>query len=105
MKPQDPVTTLLSNADGTAVTNGKEWLRRIIVTDKPFNGFYQSLDYTYWDRSGALPTLAHYLLLSLPVRLVLTTNYDELLEMTLTALKRYPVKVVQQRDVPRIRAS
>jgi DMSO/TMAO reductase YedYZ molybdopterin-dependent catalytic subunit len=35
-----------------------KWLRRIIVTDKPFNGFYQSLDYTYWDRSGALPTLA-----------------------------------------------
>src|SRR2546421_829005 len=35
-----------------------KWLRRIIVTDKPFNGFYQSLDYSYWDRSGALPTLA-----------------------------------------------
>jgi DMSO/TMAO reductase YedYZ molybdopterin-dependent catalytic subunit len=35
-----------------------KWLRRIIVTDRPFNGFYQSLDYTYWDRSGALPTLA-----------------------------------------------
>lgn len=35
-----------------------KWLRRIIVSDKPFNGFYQSLDYTYWDRSGALPTLA-----------------------------------------------
>jgi DMSO/TMAO reductase YedYZ molybdopterin-dependent catalytic subunit len=35
-----------------------KWLRRIIVTNKPFNGFYQSLDYTYWDRSGPLPTLA-----------------------------------------------
>src|SRR2546423_10982446 len=35
-----------------------KWLRRIIVTEKPFNGFYQSLDYTYWDRSGVLPTLA-----------------------------------------------
>jgi DMSO/TMAO reductase YedYZ molybdopterin-dependent catalytic subunit len=35
-----------------------KWLRRILVTDKPFNGFYQSLDYTYWDRSGPLPTLA-----------------------------------------------
>jgi DMSO/TMAO reductase YedYZ molybdopterin-dependent catalytic subunit len=34
-----------------------KWLRRIIVTDKPFNGFYQSLDYSYWDRSGPLPTL------------------------------------------------
>ncbi|MCA1658008.1 MAG: sulfite oxidase, partial [Verrucomicrobiaceae bacterium] len=35
-----------------------KWLRRIILTSKPFNGFYQSLDYTYWDRSGPLPTLA-----------------------------------------------
>ncbi len=35
-----------------------KWLRRIIVTNRPFNGFYQSLDYTYWDRSGPLPTLA-----------------------------------------------
>ncbi|HVF73171.1 MAG TPA: sulfite oxidase [Chthoniobacterales bacterium] len=35
-----------------------KWLQRIIVTDRPFNGFYQSLDYTYWDRSGPLPTLA-----------------------------------------------
>jgi DMSO/TMAO reductase YedYZ molybdopterin-dependent catalytic subunit len=35
-----------------------KWLRRIIVTDKRFNGFYQSLDYSYWDRSGPLPTLA-----------------------------------------------
>jgi len=35
-----------------------KWLRRIIVTSKPFHGFYQSLDYTYWDRRGPLPTLS-----------------------------------------------
>jgi DMSO/TMAO reductase YedYZ molybdopterin-dependent catalytic subunit len=35
-----------------------KWLRRIIVTHRRFNGFYQSLDYTYWDRAGALPTLS-----------------------------------------------
>lgn len=34
-----------------------KWLRRIVVTDKAFNGYYQSLDYTYWDRSGPLPSL------------------------------------------------
>jgi [acyl-carrier-protein] S-malonyltransferase len=28
---QDPVTTLLSNADGAAVTTGKEWLDRIVA--------------------------------------------------------------------------
>lgn len=49
----------------------------------------------------ALPTLAHYLLLSLPVRLVLTTNYDDLIERALAALKRFPVKVARQEDVVR----
>ncbi len=51
--------------------------------------------------SQARPTLAHYLLMSLPVRFVITTNYDHLLEQTLTALRRYPMPVVRQEDVPR----
>lgn len=35
-----------------------KWLRRIIVTAKPFAGYYQSIDYTYWERTGSgLPTL------------------------------------------------
>jgi hypothetical protein len=51
--------------------------------------------------TAAHPTLAHYLLMSLPVRHVLTTNYDDLLERALSALKRHPVKVVHQADVAR----
>ena len=51
--------------------------------------------------TGAKPTLAHYLLMSLPLRHVITTNYDDLLERALTALKRHPVKVIQQQDVAR----
>lgn len=51
--------------------------------------------------TDAHPTLAHYLLLSLPLRHVITTNYDDLLERTLSALKRHPVKVVHQEDVAR----
>jgi hypothetical protein len=47
----------------------------------------------------SLPTLAHYLLLALPVRHVLTTNYDDLLERALTALKRHPVAVARQEEV------
>jgi DMSO/TMAO reductase YedYZ molybdopterin-dependent catalytic subunit len=35
-----------------------KWLRRIIVTDTAFAGYYQSIDYTYWRRMGELPTLA-----------------------------------------------
>jgi len=52
--------------------------------------------------SGAqrtLPSLAHYLLLSMPIRLIITTNYDRLLENTLEALRRYPLRVVDSKDI------
>ena len=29
-----------------------KWLQRIIVTDRPFNGYYQTLDYSFWKRRG-----------------------------------------------------
>jgi len=29
-----------------------KWLQRIIVTDKPFGGYYQTHDYAYWKRDG-----------------------------------------------------
>src|SRR2546426_8438634 len=34
-----------------------KWLQRIVVTDKPFNGYYQTVDYAYWRRSDAGPAL------------------------------------------------
>src|ERR1700736_5066150 len=34
-----------------------KWLERIIVTDKPFAGYYQTLDYAYWKRRGELAEL------------------------------------------------
>lgn len=34
-----------------------KWLQRIIVTDAPFNGYYQSIDYTYWEERDGLPEL------------------------------------------------
>jgi DMSO/TMAO reductase YedYZ molybdopterin-dependent catalytic subunit len=34
-----------------------KWLQRIIVTDKPFNGYYQTLDYSFWKREGELAEL------------------------------------------------
>lgn len=41
------------------------------------------------------PTLAHYLLLSLPMRYVVTTNYDALVERTLRGLRVPTLKVVE----------
>jgi DMSO/TMAO reductase YedYZ molybdopterin-dependent catalytic subunit len=34
-----------------------KWLQRIIVTDKPFNGYYQTLDYSFWKRDGEQASL------------------------------------------------
>ena len=34
-----------------------KWLQRIVVTTEPFNGYYQSIDYTYWEQRDGMPTL------------------------------------------------
>ena len=30
-----------------------KWLQRIVVTDRPFNGYYQTVDYAFWQREEA----------------------------------------------------
>ncbi len=34
-----------------------KWLDEIVVTDRPFHGYYQSVDYAYWSRSNGEPSL------------------------------------------------
>lgn len=34
-----------------------KWLSRIVVTDRPFQGYFQALDYTVFERRHGLPTL------------------------------------------------
>src|SRR5262245_5080258 len=34
-----------------------KWLKRIIVTDRPFNGYFQTMAYTIWERRHGQPTL------------------------------------------------
>ena len=34
-----------------------KWLTSIVVSDRPYHGFWQSLDYSIWDRSAGSPTL------------------------------------------------
>lgn len=29
-----------------------KWLQRVIITDQPFTGYYQTIDYAYWKRRG-----------------------------------------------------
>lgn len=34
-----------------------KWLQRLIVIDRPFNGYYQTIDYAYWKRDEHGPVL------------------------------------------------
>ncbi|MBV9009169.1 MAG: sulfite oxidase [Verrucomicrobia bacterium] len=34
-----------------------KWLQRIVVTDEPFHGYYQTIDYAYWRRDKSGPVL------------------------------------------------
>src|SRR2546428_2202661 len=34
-----------------------KWLQRIIVTDQPFTGYYQTIDYAYWHRRAEVAEL------------------------------------------------
>src|SRR5438067_2036851 len=34
-----------------------KWLKRLVVVDRPFQGFFQSLDYTRFERVHGLPSL------------------------------------------------
>jgi DMSO/TMAO reductase YedYZ molybdopterin-dependent catalytic subunit len=34
-----------------------KWLQRVIVTDRPFNGYYQTLDYSFWTKRGDMTEL------------------------------------------------
>jgi hypothetical protein len=52
-------------------------------------------------RKSSRPTLAHYLLTSLPVRFFFTTNYDDLLCQSLEALKSWPIRILEEGDIPR----
>ncbi len=34
-----------------------KWLQRIVVAQQPYNGYYQTVDYSYWQRGDAGPAL------------------------------------------------
>jgi DMSO/TMAO reductase YedYZ molybdopterin-dependent catalytic subunit len=34
-----------------------KWLRRLVVTERPFNGYFQSMDYSYFSQLKGLPNL------------------------------------------------
>lgn len=63
------------------------------VTDLVFDLFGET------EKKGVPLTLAHFYLMSLPIRLALTTNYDDLLERALHALRRHCLRIVEESHV------
>lgn len=49
-----PVRAIVAGWYGMASV---KWLRRIIVTDTPFHGYFQTFAYSIWQRQNGLPTL------------------------------------------------
>jgi len=49
-----PARLIVPGAYGMASV---KWLSRLVVTDAPFEGFWQTTDYAWWDRSGPLPEM------------------------------------------------
>lgn len=47
-----PARLVVPGAYGMAAV---KWLSRLLVTDAPFEGYWQTIDYAWWDRSGGLP--------------------------------------------------
>lgn len=51
-----------------------KWLTRIIVVDRPFDGFWQTMDYSQFDRVAGVPTLAP--ITAMRVKSVITSPVD-----------------------------
>jgi DMSO/TMAO reductase YedYZ molybdopterin-dependent catalytic subunit len=49
-----PVRAIVAGWYGMASV---KWLTRIVVTDRPFQGFFQTIDYSYFERRQGLPSL------------------------------------------------
>lgn len=50
-----PVRLLVAGWYGMASV---KWLQRLLVTKHPFHGYFQTFDYSVWDRSQGVPSLA-----------------------------------------------
>jgi len=55
--PPEPGAPLRAVVGGWYGMASVKWLSRLLVVTKPFQGFFQSLDYTYFRREGGLPTI------------------------------------------------
>ena len=55
MARSNPSPVLRAIVPGWYGTASVKWLQRLIVTDRPFDAYYQSIDYAYWKREEINP--------------------------------------------------
>jgi DMSO/TMAO reductase YedYZ molybdopterin-dependent catalytic subunit len=64
-----------------------KWLRRLVVTDKPFTGFFQTFDYSYFVRNRGMPEVVPITELQVKAQIA-----QPIAGATLEAGKRYRVR-------------
>jgi DMSO/TMAO reductase YedYZ molybdopterin-dependent catalytic subunit len=55
-----------------------KWLQRVIVTDQPFAGYYQTLDYSYWKRRGDIAEISPLAELQVKAEIVKPSQGDKI---------------------------
>jgi DMSO/TMAO reductase YedYZ molybdopterin-dependent catalytic subunit len=53
-----------------------KWLSRIVVLDKPFDGFFQSIEYSYFERKNGLPSLVPITAMQVKAEIARPTLYE-----------------------------
>jgi DMSO/TMAO reductase YedYZ molybdopterin-dependent catalytic subunit len=64
-----------------------KWLQRIIATDQPFNGYYQSIDYAFWRPGEAGPALIPLTTMQVKAEIARPENHE-----VIRANSKYVVK-------------
>jgi len=77
-----PARLVVPGAYGMAAV---KWLRGLLVTAARFDGYWQTTDYAYWDRSGAYPQQRP--LLGMQVKALITTPAADALVQAGTAVE------------------
>lgn len=61
-----------------------KWLTRIVVTDRPFDGFFQTFNYTIWTRPNGIPTLTPVTEIDVKSQIARPASYETIARGTKT---------------------
>ncbi len=70
-----PVRALVPGWYGVASV---KWLTRVVVTDRPFQGYFQTLDYSYFERRHGLPSLVPVTLIEVKAQIARPARHEKI---------------------------